>query len=134
MKIFLFLPSIFIECFVGLLLIVEISHEDMASENGQLARAVLVALQQLRSIALAHRTDGAKSVVPEESVSVRSRALAHAVDLAQRYADADEEVERLFGDGRRAAVEVSAFVEAQLSVNLLQHEQFGEREFELTGA
>lgn len=91
----------------------------MASENGQLARAVLVALQQLRSIALAHRTDGANSVVPVESVSVGSRALAHTVDLAQRYADADEEVERLFGDGRCAAVEVTALVEAQLSVDLL---------------
>lgn len=56
---------------------------------------------------------------------MRSGALAHAVQFVQRNIQAEEELQRVFGDGSGTGVALSAAVQAQSLAHLFEHELFG---------
>lgn len=59
---------------------------------------------------------------------VRARALAHAVQLLHRDAEAHEVVQSIFGDGSGSSAGQLAAVQTQLATNLLKHQIVGQHE------
>ena len=57
-------------------------------------------------------------------------ALAHAVQLVEWHVQAEEELQCVLGDGRRARVATQAAVQAQRLAHLLEHQLLGQPEVE----
>lgn len=63
-----------------------------------------------------------------EGDGVRAGALAHAVQLLHRDAEAHEVVQSFFGDGSGSSAAQPAAVQTQLAPNPLKHQTVGQHE------
>lgn len=148
-------PALCIQSLLRLLWHVEVTHEHVTTPEADFSVSLLVRVVQLRlapwdlfTTAAEQNTfssftflslvsdalDQYKDVnvnVPGEFVGVgagdgvRSGALAHAVQLVQRDVQAEEELQRVFGDGCCACVALAAAIQAQGLTHLFEHKLFG---------